>query len=436
MNFHKVKASTLYDKYFGFENNIDITKDVEVLYRKNVVIKNIIFLSNVIYTIIFMLVSIGEPSNWVMTILFFPLTFFVNYTLSNMINKEKDNMVKQQIGMYMCCFYMFLIAILIYVKLKTGINAKFFGEVGYILLYYSLVVCSFYQDKKLLKSVYKWSLIIITIIHFTLTYNIVFSENANQGGEFFKTFFTSLEFKDIILRTLILIIFMLALYVSVSISAYIEDQRKNELIKRREVEENYTKVIDSIFTSSFNLKVRSNNEISSVKLLIIMIEKMTSLLGFDENRTNKIVELAKIHLIEDINLDFNNILNEDEKLKMIKEKTDLGTKILQRLQLERKCEDIIRASLDGAIDQEFILNMNKILNDLDYQIILLCDLYISLRSMRSYKRAFNHKTTMNYFRDVYRVFFDPMLFDRFDKFSDDFLKLYDDYSEMEDNINA
>ena len=53
----------------------------------------------------------------------------------------------------MCSFYMFLSAIFVYIKLKSGTTTVDYAEAGYMLLYYSLVVISLYQDKKMLLSI-------------------------------------------------------------------------------------------------------------------------------------------------------------------------------------------------------------------------------------------------------------------------------------------
>lgn len=429
MNFHKLKETSFYNNMFGFESNIDITDETQVLFRKNVVIKNIIFISNLIYTFIFSIASIGEPSNWIFTIICFPVTFLVNHTLKKMINSDKDNLLKQQIAMFMCCFYMFLSAILIYTKLKTGVSSAYLGEVGYILFYYSLVICSFYQDKKMLKQVYGWSLVILTIIHFSLTYNIVFGEHALEGTEFIKGFLTSYEFKDILLRTIILIIFMLVLYISVSMSNYMQEERKKELLKRREVEEDYTEVITKIFETTLTQKTRSQEEIEQSKLLSIMSKKLSSLLGRDARFCQEVEAYADIHIRSHFDFYLNEIDDEEQKFLKLKEETRLGSIVISRLQLERKTEDIIRAHMDGSNDDSFIDRMCKIQNDDKSQIIMICDLYITLRSIRSYKRALNHNTAINYLNDTYRIYFDPQVFERFMRFQEDFEDLYDSFKE-------
>ena len=103
---------------FGFESGIDITNDNQVLYRKNVVIKNIIFVSNLIYTLIFTIISFGEKSNWLLTILMFPVTFLVNHALKKTITKDPNDKMTQTVAMYLASFYMFLSAIIIYFKLN------------------------------------------------------------------------------------------------------------------------------------------------------------------------------------------------------------------------------------------------------------------------------------------------------------------------------
>ena len=120
---------------FGFESGIDITDDCQVLYRKNVVIKNIIFVSNLIYTLIFTILSFGEKSNWLLTVLMFPLTFIVNHGLKKTINKDVHDQMTQTVGMYIASFYMFLSSIIMYFKLKSG-SLVFLQECGYILIYY------------------------------------------------------------------------------------------------------------------------------------------------------------------------------------------------------------------------------------------------------------------------------------------------------------
>jgi hypothetical protein len=47
----KIQNNTFFNTHFGFETGINIENDSEVIFRKNTVIKNIIFVSNIFYTI-------------------------------------------------------------------------------------------------------------------------------------------------------------------------------------------------------------------------------------------------------------------------------------------------------------------------------------------------------------------------------------------------
>ena len=114
------KIKSFFERNFSFEHGVDLNDEVEVLFRRNIVIKNIILISNMVYSIILFLVSYGDPSNgnWLWSVIPFPLTFVINQTIKKIIYSENKDLIRQQIAMYMCSFYMFLSAIFVYIKLK------------------------------------------------------------------------------------------------------------------------------------------------------------------------------------------------------------------------------------------------------------------------------------------------------------------------------
>ena len=421
----RLKQNKIFENAFGFENGIDITNDNQVLYRKNVVIKNIIFVSNLIFTLIFMIVSFGEKSNWLLTALMFPVTFLVNHGLGKTINKKKEDEATQTIAMYIASFYIFLSSTIMYFRLKSG-DQVFLQECGYILLYYSLAVCAFYQNKQMLKVVFEWVLVLVTILHFTVTYNVLFSEGAKDIRLFFSTFFQSDEFKDILIRTILLCVFMLVLYASVAMSGYMQEQRKQELMKRRQVQEDFTEVVTKIFDVTLDSSSRSDAEIQNIRIVSQMAQKLASLLGLSMEQSDEIKEYAQIHIDKKVEFVPDGVQTEDEKFEVLKEQTKLGSQIVSRLQLERKCTEIVRVTLESANTQEFITRMNQIQNDIPSQIILICELYVTMRSVQTYKKAYNHKITIQYITDHFRLYFDATVFDRFLRFQDEFEKLYDE----------
>lgn len=420
---NKIKNNKFFSNTFGFESGIDITDDTKVLYRKNIVIKNIIFISNLIFTLMFAFLSFGEKSNIVLTFILFPVTFLVNSGLKKTINKNPNDITTQTIASYIACFYMFLLSIVIYFKLKYG-SIDYLKECGYILIYYSLAVCSFYQNKKLLKTVFEWVLALVTILHFTVTYEIIFSEMASDLGLFFKEFFVSNAFKDILIRTILLCVFMLVLYAIVSMSGYMQEERKKELMKRREVQEDFTNVVTKIFEVTLDNSSRSKEDKESVRIVSKMAKRLAELLSMPEEECQQIENFAKIHIERSVNF-LPDGANEDEKFALLREQTNLGSIIISRLQLERKCEHIIRSTFEESNTQEFVLRMNRIQNEIQAQLILICELYVTMRSIKSYKKAYNHKLTMQYMTEQFSVYFDGNVFDRFVRFKDEFEKIFD-----------
>ena len=421
----KLEDSTFFDKNFGFESGIDITNEQQLLYRKNVVIKNIILVSNLIYTLIFTLISFGDKSNWLLTFLLFPATFVVNATLKRLINKGYEDKMSQIIAMYCASFYMFLSSIIIYFKLKAG-SQVFLQECGYILLYYSLTICAFYQDKKMLKNIFLWVFIIVTILHFTVTYDILFNEEYKDVGYFFKTFFTSPEFKDILIRSILLGLFMLVLYIYVSMANYMQEQRIKELKKRRSVQEDFTNVVTRIFESSLDTDSLSEEDLRNLNIVAIMTRKLGALLSMEPNMCNSLVRFSKIHIDEKVDLGKDIEIDNDEEFEDLRNKTELGSEIITRIQLSRKCENIVRAILEGYDSDEFKEKQRNILSDIKYQVILINELYVTMRSVKSYKKAYNHQKSLQVMDSHCKIYFDPLVFDRFMKFNNDFENIYDE----------
>ena len=424
-----------FNNMLSFEKGIDITDDYAVLKRKNIVIKNIIFFSNITYTLILFLISLlgTGTSNWVLTIIFVPVTFGLNRTLSKLINETSHEKTKQQIAMYIAAFYMILSSVLIYFKLKTQmndsgsiLNGKLnVGEAGYILIYYSLLVISLYQDKKMLMSVSKWMLVIITIIHFTITYMIFNEEYATSFIEFFKTFFTTPAFIDILLRTLFLILYLIVLIANVGIAQYAYTERKNEAVKRQGVQTDYSDVVNDLFSVILGMRTVSGNDrdhINLVNKMAINLGKAMRLTNDDLEELSKYVE---IHIEERKNLVVikkDNMSEED--YNEVRRRSEVGARVAKRLQLEQKCEDIIRTHIEGAPTKSFKNEMNNMLMDTENQIVLICDCYITMREAKSYKRPYSHKLTIDFMNHELMDYFNEEVFDKFMKNSDSYEEIY------------
>ena len=426
------KTNTFFQDKFGFENGIDITDDNEVLFRKNVVIKNIILIANIIYTLIFTIISIGDPSNrsnWLLTILLFPVTFLINHLLGKMIKRGAKDNLSQKLSMYLASFYMFLSSILIYIKLKygeTGTDAsgKYLAECGYILIYVSLLITAFYQDKKMLKNVFIWVLVGVTILHFIVTYSMVSMAQGKSIIQFLGEFFSGTAFRDILIRTILLGLYMLVLYIYVSMTNYMQDERKKEQAKRRAVQEQYTNNVSEIFKFSIPNINYDNDEVNEALTLSRMCKRLATILNMEEEEINDIASYANMYIDTMIDNNLDGIENEDEKYYKVRNQSEIAILKMKRLELKRRAEEISRYVLLGYNDSEFIKRQREMLKDSKSQIILICDIYISMRSNRTYKKAYNHANAIQYMSNYFLDYFDGDIFSNFMRFSSDFDTIY------------
>ena len=427
-----VKIFGKFNNMLSFEKGIDITDDYQVLKRKNIVIKNIIFLSNITYTLILFLISLiaSGTSNWVLTIIFVPVTFGLNRTLSKLINDSSHDKTKQQIAMYIAAFYMILSSVLIYFKLKTQLNVEGkeylgLGEAGYILIYYSLLVISLYQDKKMLISISKWMLVIITLIHFVITYSIVNEDYATNLVKFIQTFFTTKEFLDILLRTLFLILFMVVLTTNVGIAQYAYLERKNEAVKRQGVQTDYSDVVNDLFSVILGMRTVSGNDRDHITMISALVSDLGRVMKLSNVELDELKKYTSIHIEERKNLVVvkkDNMSEED--YAEVRRRSEIGARVARRLQLEQKCEDIIRTHIEGAPTKSFKNEMNNMLMDKESQIILICDCYVTMREAKSYKRPYSHKLTIDFMNHELMDYFNEDVFDKFMKNSDKVEELY------------
>lgn len=412
----------LFNRFFGFEEDIDITNEVKVLHRRNIVLKNITISSNFIYAIIlFILATITrKPSDWFFSLLFFPLTFFINVVIKKLIFTDRHDETKQLVAMYLMALYIFASTILFYARFydtKLEIST-------YILFYYSIVIVSLYQSKKLTLWSSVGMFITLTIIHFVWTYPIVQNSKGMNFGEFFNNFVRTDAFGDIILRSLIFIIFTIVIYSSVSISEYMQEERRKELLKRSEIQNDFTTTASELLQIVLAMKSDYLDYQSSF-LVSEMSKRLAELSGFDKGNTKYLDSFVNIHLkIKEVEDLINKERIEKLSFDVLKEKTSLGKQIAKRVQITQKSDNIIRISIDSVLDGNFINEANKIQNDIVGQIILMSELYMGMRSFKAYKRPYTHIQTVDLFKKQFKDFFNNELLQRFLNFQEDFNNIY------------
>lgn len=424
----KTFGKDVFAKFFGFEQGIDITDDIAVLHRRNIVIKNIIFVSNVVYSLLLFINSLmTEASNadWAIAIVAFPLTFVVNTWLTRLIKIDTRDKTKQMIATYVASFYIFLSSVLIYARLY---NQGTLETVSYVLLYYALVVISLYQDKKILATSFAYMFILMTSIHLIFTYNFLSDSEGKDMFVFLKEFISKPEFSDLILRTIVFGLFFLVVYVIVSIGQYMQDERKNELLKRRRVQKDFSLIVGNLFQAVFiNSYILINKE--HAYQVQKVSERIATFVGMNAADIKNLSEYAIIHLrYEEVkDLDISSSIYDDKAYEALKVKTNLGSNIVKRTELSQNCESIVRSQIESTATDEKMQAILETQSDLTSQIILLAEIYLTLRSANSYKRPFTHLRSIALIKEKINPFFLQDLMERFHKFSDELEEIYNTF---------
>jgi len=396
--------------WFSFEAGVDILDETSVLYRKNRVIKNIIWVTNIV--------------------------FFTNRMTKKIILETPTTLARQQMGEYISGIYILLMAITVYIKISItlgdNVNQSFFSitQVAYSLIYFALVVIALYQDTKLLKLIFKVTLLLMTIIHVTVLYPIQTVANDILA---IWNYVKGPVLVDIGLRTLVLAVFMIALYSTAKISEDMNFKRKEELIKRRAMEKDFKAVVSDVFDVIGVYKRRGDNEQvaqeeKAAGRIAELASRLGNYLGFSPKLCKEIYDFSKIHvdkenLLSLSDYDEKEVLDEGD-FRAIRDKTIIGSVIIKRLQLDQKGEDIVRAHFEKTADAEFVREMNAIQNNRESQVILITHLYEILRQDRNYKRALKHARAIDLLQLEFYPYFDPSILDRFLKYGDDFEALY------------
>lgn len=460
--YYRYLLHNIIDK-FNFESGVDILDDTSVLYRRNRVNKNILLVTNIVF-ILFTLIGNKNP-NYIVIAGFGVLMLAINTTLTRIIHEKPRTLLKQQMAMYIGSVYIIVASLGVYIKLRVSavsltfsdilnnpgivdldsalLNRAFYAitdqsiaQAGYILIYFALVVIALYQDPTLLRILFKWVLVLMTIIHITIMYPLY--EHAGSLEELYTYLFISNTnvLVDIILRTILLIVFNIALYSSVSIGDMMNNKRKQELIKRRDLERDFKAVVGDVFDviGVFNSHT-INQSVEEVHRIAEFSSRLGRMLGLSKNLCTEIYEYSVIHIdrVKDLSIleyEDKEVLNEED-YQIIREKTILGSVIIKRLQLNQKSEDIVRAHFEKTVDQTFTEKIKRVQRSQEGQVILLAEIYDILRQSRNYKSDLKHKRAVELLQLEFKEYFEPYILDRFLKYQLDFERIYESYQYKE-----
>ncbi len=433
------RLSQFFISRFSFEAGVDILDESSVLYRRNLVIKNILWVTNFVFMLFTLIGSegINVSINVIISVVIFLIMFFTNLSIKKIIHEDPKSMQKQMMAEYISAVYILLMAIAVYIKLKLTLDLSgtqsegFFSitQAGYSLIYFALVVMALYQDSKLLSVMFKVTMIAMTIIHIIVVYPLY-----NYGT--LPTLWNYIRgpvLTDIFLRTLVLVVFMIALYSTARITEDMNNKRKEELIKRRAMEKDFKSVVSDVF-DVISVYKRRGSEIeeqtnqAAARRIAEMASRLGNYLGYSPKLCKEIFEFSTIHIDKNDSLsladyDEKDVLDEAD-FRKIREKTIIGSVIIKRLQLEQKGEEIVRAHFEKTADADFIKEMNGIQNNRESQVILLAELYEILRQDRNYKRGLKHSRAIDLLQLEFFPYFDPQILDRFVKYTEDFEAMY------------
>ncbi len=421
---------------FSFDVNVDLTNPTNVLYRKNYVIKNIIFLANLIFSL-FAFIGISK-SNYILTLVFCLLMMTLSQTIAQMRKRKKDDFSHQTVIMYLQCLYVFILAVILYIKVWAGFrlvsptmtNSEFsVTQAAYLLIYFSLVITSLYQNPKLVRTMFIWALVVMTVLHCSILHPELYQNASNLNELIHYAFVENNEIViDIFLRTIVLLAFFAALYSAVSITYYMNEERKNEFNKRKGVETNFIDVVESVFEAVkvYNLSSDDLEQKMSAKRVAASAKELAIAMAYDQETIQKIYEFSEVHSekIKMLVLDEKKE-TEGEDMNQIMEKTKLATTIIKRLQLCKKGEDIVMSVFEHQVTDDFRYNMTHTQNDRISQIILLCEIYDILRNDRSYKKGLNHLRSLELINNDFDIFFDKDIVNRFSKYNHEIETAYE-----------
>ncbi len=443
--------SKSFSKLFGFENNVVITDDLNVLTRRNTVIKNIIFLFNLFLFLLMLIISLSkigleglDPKivqnrtivNWSITVATFPFLFVFNFLLKRMIQPSKVSQTqnrdvaihKQKIAQYFIISYLFIAVSLFY--LKVNITPLFFRNglyqnkslafvvletFSYSLFYVVLTIICLYQDRKAFSYSAAFLFGILTIMH-------IFVTNRFYAFTELKDLLNSLV--DVILRSLVFILYSLVLRALTIISETIQHDRIHEKVQRARLQNEFISLTSDLFGVVLNSAL---TDISYLEFLTKIANRLGELMGLSVANLNTLVSYCQYL---DNHANFTALLNQ-ETLKSLSQselttKVQNGAVIAKRIQLAKKAVEIVRTSIESGISKTFVEKQNQIQNTVISQIILTADIYCIMRMSTAYKTACSHSETIAHFKETFRYFISEDIFTRFIDFNQEFETLYNE----------
>lgn len=286
---------------------------------------------------------------------------------------------------------------------------------SYSLFYVVLTIICLYQDRKAFSYSAAFLFGILTIMH-------IFVTNRFYAFTDLKDLLNSLV--DVILRSLVFILYSLVLRALTIISETIQHDRIHEKVQRARLQDEFISLTSDLFGVVLNSAL---TDISYLEFLTKIANRLGELMGLSVANLNTLVSYCQYL---DNHANFTALLNQ-ETLKSLSQselttKVQNGAVIAKRIQLAKKAVEIVRTSIESGISKTFVEKQNQIQNTVISQIILTADIYCIMRMSTAYKTACSHSETIAHFKETFRYFISEDIFTRFIDFNQEFETLYNE----------
>ncbi len=382
-------------KFFTLEvDGFDILNSTEVLRRKNIIVNRLLLIANILITIFVTMYyqSIGLPRS---LSLLLP-SLFINILIAYFVSNQKKDYEKQVMGMYLAVLSVCYIALRIYFIYPAPQT--------YVFIYIALVIIALFQNRHAI------------ILGDVLIFSVATFIHINEIG---KTLISSQEnaTHDISVYTMFLILFIFVMTSMVFFSEYMDKERKNELKKREELEQEFQNVLWDVFDTIEDFsQTTDDDELSSEYVVALMAKRLGLLLKFDEEKCD---QLFNFSIVIGVNNDFNLNYSEDDKKNILKDyhkiryKLGVGNMLLRRTRIRIKSEAMVRSRYESWFISENFKKIKAEDSNIENQIVLLCETYVTLRDKQSYKKALPHGKVMKEMMDKFSHFFDDEVLNTF-----------------------
>ncbi|WP_161625412.1 hypothetical protein [Haloplasma contractile] len=398
-----MKFFTYIMNYFSIEyEDMDLLDQVQVFRRRNIIVNRVLFMINILVTIFI----VANPNqiievNALESLSLIAPTIGINILMAYFVSHDKDDLEKQTFGMY--------IVILSIVYLVLRVYYLHPALYTYVLIYLALVMISLFQNKN---AMFLGDIMIFVVAS-------IFHILALDQDSIFQTIIpkeVDPQFA-VSIYTLFLLLFIFVITSIVLFSEHMENERKQELTKRNEIEGEFKHVIWNVFDTieEFSESIVEHEKKGIYKIGLIS-KKLAGFCGFKEQDS---LNLFNYSIIHGVHQDFSTHLGTEQKelllddYQQLKYKLNTGNNLIRRIRLSNKCNEMVRSRFESWIISQTFKQLKSEDSTKENQMILLAETYVLLRDKKSYKKALTHVKAVKELTDNFNHFFDDNVLSTF-----------------------